>query len=124
MPTGQITFDPPTGSSSRNVESGGEAALDQVETKFIKLRDEWKNQRGHEPSTMKLVMLPAYQQIIGMGAAAVPLLLRELDANLDNWFWALMSITGENPVPEECRGDGKAMARSWLKWGKERGYEW
>src|SRR6266700_1300154 len=62
----------------------------RAEQKFIRVRDAWKTQRGHEPSTMKAVMLPAYQQIIGMGPVAVPLLLRELKANIDNWFWALM----------------------------------
>jgi hypothetical protein len=92
--------------------------------KFIRLRDEWKAQRGHEPSTMKTVLLPAYQKIIGMGPDAVPLLLGELATCVDNWFWALMAITEEDPVPESARGDGDAMARAWLKWGEERGYQW
>ena len=96
----------------------------QVGKKFTRLRDEWKAQRGHEPSTMKVVMLPAYQKIIGMGPAVVPFLLRELETNLDNWFWALMSITEANPVPEEMQGDGEAMAQAWWQWAKERGYEW
>lgn len=94
------------------------------EEKFIRLRDEWKTQRRHEPSTMKLVMLPAYQKIIGMGPAVIPLLLRELETNLDNWFWALMAITEEDPVPGSIKGDGEAMAQVWLTWGKERGYQW
>jgi hypothetical protein len=94
------------------------------EGRFVRLRDEWKTQRGHEPSTMKTVMLPAYQKIIGMGPAAIPLLLRELETNLDNWFWALMAITEEDPVSESIRGDGEAMAQAWLRWGKERGYKW
>ena len=51
--------------------------VDRIEKKFIRLRDEWKRQRGHEPSTMKVVLLPAYQSIIGMGIDAVPFLLRE-----------------------------------------------
>jgi len=110
----------------------GAAAIEELngmaqaaqEKKFIRLRDDWKAQRRHEPSTMKLVMLPAYQKIIGMGPAVIPLLLRELETNLDNWFWALMAITEEDPVPESIRGDGEAMAQAWLKWGKERGYQW
>lgn len=35
-------------------------ALD-TEQKFRRLCDEWKTQRRHEPSTMKAVLLPAYQ---------------------------------------------------------------
>jgi hypothetical protein len=96
----------------------------EIETKFIRLRDEWKMQRGHEPSTMKAVLLPAYQRIIGMGPSVIPLLLRELENNLDNWFWALMAITEEDPVQESSRGDGEAMAAAWLKWGRQRGYQW
>src|SRR5437868_618949 len=87
-------------------------SIEQLEKKLLKLRDEWKAQRGHEPSTKKLVLYPAYQQIIGMGPVAVPCLLRELDTNLDNWFSALMSITGADPVPAQDRGDGKAMAQA------------
>jgi hypothetical protein len=95
-----------------------------VEDKFLRLRDEWKAQRGHEPSTTKAVLLPAYQKIIGIGPAAIPFLLRELETNVDNWFWALMAITEDDPVPEAIRGDGKAMAQAWLKWGKDHGYQW
>ncbi len=95
-----------------------------VEHKFTRLRDEWKAQRRHESSTQRLVLLPAYQKIIGMGPDVVPLLLRELDTNLDNWFWALMAITEQNPAPAEARGDGAAMARAWLDWGREQGYRW
>jgi hypothetical protein len=93
-----------------------------LEEKFTRLKNEWKKQRGHEPSTMKVVMLPAYQKIIGMGPDVIPLLLRELQSNLDNWFWALMAITEADPVPEEARGNGEEMARCWLKWGEEQGY--
>ena len=95
-----------------------------AEKKFNRLRDEWKAKRGHEPSTMKLILIPAYQKIIGMGQEAVPFLLRELETNLDNWFWALMMITEEDPVPPEIRGDGEAMAQAWILWGKQGGYEW
>src|SRR5437879_6063995 len=66
-------------------------AFVRAKKKFLRLRDEWKSQRGHESSTMKLVLFPAYQHIIGMGPAAVPFLLRELETNIDMWFWALMA---------------------------------
>ena len=121
MPIDQLELD--AGAAAIN-ERNGKARAAHIEKKFIRLRDEWKAQRGHEPSTMKCVLLPAYQKIIGMGPAAVPLLLRELETNLDDWFWALLAITEEDPVPEAIRGDGEAMAGAWLKWGKERGYQW
>jgi hypothetical protein len=109
---------------SGNAVNGAGSKIAEIEKKFIRLRDEWKSQRGHEPSTMKAVLLPAYQRIIGIGPAAIPFLLRELESNLDNWFWALMAITEEDPVQESNRGDGQAMAAAWLKWAHERGYQW
>src|SRR5579863_5639962 len=98
--------------SAANVLAGSAA-----EKKFLKLRDEWKLRRGHEPSTAKIILIPAYQKIIGMGQDAVPFLLRELETDVDNWFWALMMITDQNPVTEEMCGDGAAMAQAWLRWG-------
>jgi hypothetical protein len=121
MPLNEVRLDLGEESVEELVDSGRAA---WAEKKFFRLRDEWKAQRGHESSTMKTVMLPAYQKIIGMGLDAVPLLLRELEGNIDNWFWALMAITEEDPVSDESRGDGEAMAQAWLKWGKDRGYEW
>jgi len=69
-------------------------------------------------------MHPAYQQIIGLGPPALPLILAELDRELDHWFWALKAISGEDPVPIESRGNMREMANAWLKWGREKGYEW
>ena len=54
--------------SAANVIAGSAA-----EKKFLKLRDEWKSRRGHEPSTTKIILIPAYQKIIGMGQDAVAL---------------------------------------------------
>jgi hypothetical protein len=110
--------------SAHPAAAAGATDRDWLERKFTRLRDEWKSQRGPESSTTRLAMHPAYQKIIGMGPAVVPLLLRELESDLDSWFWALRAITEEDPVPEDARGDGEAMAQAWLKWGKERGIPW
>lgn len=100
-------------------------ATESVERKFIRLRDEWKSQRKPESSSTRLAMHPAYQKIIGMGPAVVPFLLRELaNHSPEAWFWALMAVTEADPVPPELRGDGAAMARAWLEWGKKQGYQW
>jgi hypothetical protein len=103
---------------------GDDTVEEMLEKKFIRLRDEWKAQRGLYSSTTKLTMHPAYQKIIGMGPAAIPLLLRELETEVDSWFWALRAITEEDPVPPEMIGDGQAMAMAWLHWGREKGYRW
>jgi hypothetical protein len=70
-------------------------------------------------------MLLAYQNIIGMGEDAVPLIIGELKSegdDPDQWFWALMAITGANPVSPEDQGDFVAMAKAWLGWAKDQGY--
>ena len=72
----------------------------------------------------EMAMHPAYQEIIGMGELAVPLILAELERDPDHWFWALKAITGADPVPEHCRGHLEEMAQAWLRWGRMQGYEW
>ena len=104
---------------------GAAPSQEALEKKFIRLRDEWKSQRGHESSSARLAMHPAYQKIIGMGPAVLPLLFRELACqDPEGWFWALRAITEADPVPPEVRGDGMKMARAWLEWGKQQGLQW
>ncbi len=94
-----------------------------IKEKFDRLAKEWKEQRGPHSSSAKLAMHPAYQKIIGMGPEVVPLILRELQTDLDSWFWALCAITDADPVKDEDRGNGKAMAKAWLEWGRLQGYQ-
>ena len=70
-------------------------------------------------------MDPAYQQIIGLGREALPLILRELEAGrVDHWFWALFAITGENPVTPAHEGRLDEMALDWLSWARRTGVAW
>ncbi len=89
---------------------------------FRRLADEWKAGRGPATTASMMTRHPAYKAIIGLGEAAVPLLLDELDREPDHWFAALRSITGANPVRPEDRGDLVKMAASWIEWGRENGY--
>ena len=79
----------------------------------------WKLDVGPLSSVTEMAMHPAYQQIIGLGREAVPLLLRELEREPDHWFWALKAITGVDPVEPTQRGRVKEMAQAWLEWGKK-----
>ncbi len=88
------------------------------EEKFARLAEQWRAETGMLSSLNEMAMHPAYQQIIGMGETAVPLLLRELARTPDHWFWALRAITGADPVPAADRGKLPRMAEAWLKWGK------
>lgn len=126
MSEDQLTLEDAAVDGSHENDAAVTRRLDsmQIEKKFIALRDEWKTKRGHHSETLKLVMHPAYQQIIGLGPDVIPLLLRELATTPDRWYWALRALTGEDPVSPEHRGDSAAMVRAWLEWGKQKGFRW
>lgn len=102
--------------------------------RFIVLKGEWEDEMANLSSITEISMHPAYQQIIGMGKTAIPYILYELSELSDEkpsycyWFWALKSITGEDPVTgkkpilDDQKGNIKEMAKAWLKWGKHNGY--
>ena len=96
----------------------------ELETTFYQLVEQWKSETRGISSTEQLSVHPAYQQIIGMGRDVIPLLLRELESNSGRWFWALKSISREEPVTPEQRGKTKEMISAWLNWGREKGYKW
>jgi len=89
--------------------------------RFARLVAEWKVGRGHSSKLKDLAMHPAYQQIVGMGERAVPLLIEEMKERPDQWDWALRAITGTDPVPPESWGKLKDIAAAWIAWGRERG---
>jgi hypothetical protein len=91
--------------------------------RFQILVQQWKKETAHLSNISKKALHPAYQEIIGMGKAVVPLLLTELRREPDDWFWALHAITGAKPVPPEGRGNLKDMAAAWLQWGLDQGYK-
>jgi len=90
--------------------------------KFLTLKADWEIETAHLSSITEIAMHPAYQQIIGMGRVSIPLILSEMKKKPGHWFWALKSITGEDPVLPAQRGRIKAMTEAWLRWGKAQGY--
>lgn len=64
----------------------------------------------------------AYQKIMTMGYWAVPLILSEMEQRPGHWFFALQSITDEDPVKSEHAGNIALMTQDWLDFGKEEGY--
>jgi hypothetical protein len=100
----------------------------RLKERFRQFASEWRQNRNSLSSTAwDNVAIPGYQRIIGMGDKAIPFILEEIQTELksgepDDWFVALWAISGENPVPEESRGNLKQMASAWLQWGARRGY--
>jgi hypothetical protein len=91
----------------------------RLEVEYENLADQWERETDFESVVARKVMHPAYQRIIGMGYAAVPLILRRLQREPRQWFWALTSITGEDPAEGQTSADGAAQA--WLEWARRRG---
>src|SRR5262245_23704890 len=92
--------------------------------KFRRLADAWLAGTAYASSSSDLVAHPAFQEIVGMGPAVIPLLLSELENRTGHWHRALRRITGADPMPPAERGNIDKAAEAWLRWGKEHGYEW
>lgn len=95
---------------------------EQARVLFERLAREWRAARTPTSSASRMAAHPAYLRIIGMGARAVPFILRELKERPDHWFAALHAITGASPVPEHARGRLAQMADAWVEWGRENGF--
>ena len=94
----------------------------EVQAEFERLAAEWKRETEHLSSPNAIAEHRAYQEIIGMGKEAIPMILRDLAKTRAPWFWALRSIARESPVRPEDRGDVEAMTYTWLDWGRLRHY--
>jgi len=92
-----------------------------VAAQFKILADEWRQSIRFRSSLTEITDNPIYRAITQLGADVVPLLLRELQQRPEPWFAALREITRQDPVPAPQRGDMKAMAQAWLRWGRQRG---
>jgi hypothetical protein len=87
---------------------------------FEKLKKEWKSRTRYMSNSAQIATVWSYQQIIGMGQPALPLILKELERETDHWFWALEAISGTNPVTTEQAGRIEDMAKAWLEWGRQQ----
>lgn len=99
------------------------AAID-VEAEFRRLADWWNRETKYLSNLNKAYQHPAYQQILALGPAVIPVILKDLESD-PNWLiGALWDLTGANPVPQEHRGRLREMAADWLEWGRKNGYRW
>jgi hypothetical protein len=89
---------------------------------FETLANQWKRETAHLSSAEEMCMNFAYQQIVGMGKSALPMIFEDLKRGPEHWFWALRAITRENPVADEKAGDVPAMSQAWIEWGRAHGH--
>jgi hypothetical protein len=105
-------------------QTGATEPAETIEEKFLRLASVWRAGTAYVSSSSDLVAHPAFQEIVVMGPAVIPLLLRELENRTGHWHRALRKITGADPVPAADRGNIDKAAEAWLRRGKEQGYEW
>lgn len=87
---------------------------------FSELAQQWRRETAAYSVVQKKVLHPAYQRIIGLGPAVIPLILRELRREPGHWFWALHVLTGEDPTP--AGSTFQEGVEAWLTWGREQGF--
>ena len=98
-----------------------DASGSDLPERFQRLAAEWKEKSRYLSNTAQMAMLKPYQQIVGIGAPAMPLILEEMRREPGQWFWALEAITGQGRVPPEAAGKVRLMTDAWLEWGRQRG---
>lgn len=100
------------------------SSAETLEQRFRRLEALWTAETGHLSSTTKIIKHPAFQEILTLGPAVIPLILRDLEARPRLWVWALPRITGADPIAESDYGNIAKMSQAWLRWAKENGYTW
>lgn len=93
-------------------------SLEPIEARFKRLASEWERDTAHLSVVKRKIRHHAYQEIINMRYAGVPLILRELSERPNHWMPALKAITGIDPSPDNATFDQAVAA--WLAWGKEK----
>ena len=96
--------------------------METLEERFRRLEATWIAEVGHLSSSKALGNHPAFQEIVRMGEAVVPLMLQDLQERPRLWVWALPEITGADPVPASDGGNIAKMSEAWLRWGRANGY--
>jgi hypothetical protein len=97
---------------------------DSVKERFDELKKIWLEETKDYSRVLYIIAHPAYEEIIEMGLAALPLIIADLKDGLradppvvHHWFFALQKITDRSPVP--INGDLQQMAQRWILWAEE-----
>jgi len=97
-------------------------SVSKMERRFLNRVNQWKEDIGAESSLSIIMGNDNYLEIISMGDAVIPLILRELQREPAPWFLALRVLTGQKDIGKEYPGNFRKMAQAWIEWGKAKGY--
>jgi hypothetical protein len=95
-----------------------------LEEQFHEQADKWQQETQHLSSPSQRMLHPSYQAIMGMARdkpdEVVNLMLRDMQQNRREWFWALSYLTHENPIERKNAGSLDKMIEAWVRWGQQR----
>src|SRR5258708_828036 len=69
-----------------------------VEKRFRQLEAVWEAETMFLSDAHKIIEHPAFQEIISLGDAVIPFMMRNLEKEPCQWVWALPRISGANPL--------------------------
>jgi len=93
---------------------------EELADEFHALVERWQQETFSLSSLTKIYAHPAYQRIMAMGVAGIPLVLKELQKGQGHWFYALKFMAGRNV---SAGMDNFEHARAaWLEWGYKNNY--
>ncbi len=98
----------------------GSLADDHTRERFTNLAESWESDTAFTSSVDAMVLHQNYQEIIGMGKAALPFIFERLHQSPASWFWALRAIVGFDVA--EGAVTSEEAADKWYEWGAENGY--
>lgn len=95
-----------------------------LEQRFLVQAERWDRETAHLSSPTQRFANASYQAILGMGndhrEEMIDLLLRDMEQNRREWFWALSYLTHENPIERKDAGKLDLMIAAWVRWGRQR----
>lgn len=92
--------------------------LDALQKEFNERADRWERETGIYSSPTKRFLHEDYQIIMTMGEPVIPMILKRLQTNPSDWFWALKHFARRD-VAAGCDNFQDAVD-AWLAWGAEK----
>jgi hypothetical protein len=105
---------------SEIVERNASPSPSALEQEFNERADRWRRQTGVQSSPTKRFLHEDYQIIMTMGREVIPLILKRLKNQPDEWFWALKHLARKDVAAGKFTFD--EAAKAWLQWGITNGY--
>jgi hypothetical protein len=87
---------------------------------FGPLADTWEEETAFTSGVKDMVVNQNYQDLIGMGHPALPLMFERLQDSPTRWILALRAVVGHD-VAGDAKTSAEAVSR-WRDWGHANGY--